>query len=177
MPVPFRVFLHPGDSICSQSSHQWVVQSLQSGGTVFMPKRRRCPFCHRLFLPNPRVNERQKTCGRQECRSDRKRQLDERWRSRNRDYFRGLYPHQKEVYGTRAQYRKQYRKENPEYVRRNAAFVKKYKARRRKIESERVSSTSCDLHLTVCSQKSNVSITQVSSTSRDIFITVCQNQA
>jgi len=87
-----------------------------------------------------------------------------------------MYPQQKRVYGTRAEYRKRYRKEHPDYVRRNAAFVKKCKMRRQKTESERVSSTSCDLRLTVWSQKSNVSITQVSSTSRDIFVTVCQNE-
>ena len=153
-----------------------MVQGLHSGGRVFMPKRRRCPFCHRLFIPNPRVKERQNTCGRQECRREQKRRLDEQWRSQNRDYFRGVYPQQKQAYGTRAEYRKRYRKEHPDYVRRNAAYVKKSKARRRKIESERVSSTSCDLRLTVWSQKSNVSITQVSSTSRDIFVTVCQNE-
>jgi len=79
-----------------------------------MPTRRRCPFCHRLFTPNPRLKERQKTCGRQECRSDQKRLSDERWRSQNRDYFRGLYPQQKQAYGTRAQYRKQYRKDHPD---------------------------------------------------------------
>ena len=141
-----------------------------------MPKRRRCPFCHRLFIPNPRVKERQNTCARQDCRREQKRQLDERWRSQNQDYFRGMYPQQKQVYGTRAEYRKRYRMEHPDYVQRNAAFVKKYKARRRKTESEQVSSTSCDLRLTVWSQKSNVSITQVSSTSRDIFVTVCQNE-
>ena len=141
-----------------------------------MPKRRKCPFCRRLFIPDPRVKERQKTCGRQECRSEQKRRLDERWRSQNRDYFRSLYPQQKQAYGTRAEYRRRYRKEHPDYVRRNAAFVKKSKARRRKTESERVSSTSCDLRLSVWSQKSNVSITQVSSTSRDIFVTVCQNE-
>ena len=44
------------------------------------------------------------------------------------DYFRGMYPQQKEAYGTRAEYRKRYRKEHPEYVRRNAAFVKKYQS-------------------------------------------------
>ena len=141
-----------------------------------MPKRRRCPFCHRLFIPNPRVKDRQNTCGRQDCRRDQKRQLDERWRSQNQDYFRGMYPQQKQVYGTRAEYRKRYRKEHPDYVQRNAAFVKKCKARRREIESERVSSTSCDLRLTVWSQKSNVSITQVSSAGRDIFVTLCQNR-
>jgi hypothetical protein len=140
-----------------------------------MAKRQRCPFCRRLFVPNPRLKERQKTCGRQECRQKQKLRYNERWRLLHPGYFQGIYPHQKEVYGSRAQYRKQYRKGNPDYVRRNAAFVKKCRARRRKREPEQVSSTSCDLHLTVCSQKGNVSITQISSTSSDIFVTVCQS--
>jgi hypothetical protein len=141
-----------------------------------MPKQRRCPVCRRLFIPDPRVKGRQKTCGRQECRREQKQRFDEQWRSENREYFRGMYPQQKQAYGTRAEYRRRYRKEHPDYVRRNAAFVKKYKARRREIGSERVSSTSCDLRVTVCSQTSNVSITQVSHTSRDIFVTVCQDE-
>jgi len=140
-----------------------------------MSKRRRCRFCRRLFAPDPRLKERQKTCVRQECRQKQKCQCDKYWRLCHPDYFRGMYPQQREIYGSRAQYRKRYRKKNPEYVRRNAAFVKKCKARRRQIESEQVSSTSCDLRLTVCSQKGNVSITQVSSTSSDIFVTVSQS--
>ena len=141
-----------------------------------MPKRRKCLFCRRLFIPDPRVKERQKTCGRQECRREQKRQLDARWRSQHRDYFRGLYPHQKQAYGTRAEYRKRYRKEHPDYVRRNTAFVKKFRKCRREPVAEPVSSTSCDLRLSVWSQTSSVSITQVSHTSRDIFVTVCQNE-
>jgi hypothetical protein len=88
-----------------------------------------------------------------------------------------MYPHQKETYGTRAEYKKRYRKKNPEYVRRNAAFVKEYRARRRKPEPEAVSPTSCDLHLTVWSQTINVSIAQVSHTSRDIFVTIDRCEA
>jgi hypothetical protein len=137
-----------------------------------MSKRKRCPFCRRLFAPDSRVKERQKTCGRQECRRKQKRRLDKQWRSENRDYFRGLYPKQKQAYGTRAAYRRRYREEHPDYVQRNAAFVRKSKARRRKSESGGVSSTSCDLRVTVCSRKSNVSIAQVSHTSRDIFVTL-----
>ncbi len=141
-----------------------------------MPKRRRCPFCRRLFTPDPRVGERQKTCGEEECRHEQKRQSNEQWRSRHPDYFQGMYPHQKETYGTRAEYKKRYRKKNPEYVRRNAAFVKEYRARR-KPEPEAVSPTSCDLHLTVWSQTINVSIAQVSHTSRDIFVTIGRCEA
>jgi len=140
-----------------------------------MPKRRKCPFCRRLFIPDPRIKDRQRTCGRRECRGEQKRQTDERWRSQNRDYFRNLYPQQKEAYGTRAEYRKRYRQEHPDYVQRNAAFVKKYRRRRSEKAAKEVSSTSCDMRLTVCSQTSNVKITHVSHTSRDILVTVCGN--
>ena len=142
-----------------------------------MPKKKRCAFCRRLFVPDPRLKERQTTCGRQECRRRRKRQSNEHWRSLHSDYFRGMYPQQKEVYGTRAEYKKQYRNENPEYVRRNAAFVKKYRTPRRKEDPEPVSPTSCDLRLSVWAQTDNVSITHVSHTSRDIFVTVSRNEA
>lgn len=142
-----------------------------------MPNRRRCPYCRRLFTPDPRLKERQKTCGQPECRREQKRQSNEQWRLRHPDYFRGMYPHQKETYGTRAQYMRRYRKENPEYVRRNAAWVEKYRTNRRERESEPVSPTSCDLQLSVWSQTINVSIAHVSHTSRDIFITVCQKKA
>jgi hypothetical protein len=140
-----------------------------------MQKRRKCPFCHRLFIPDPRLKERQKTCGRKECRSEQKRQSDARWRSQNPDYFRNLYPQQKQAYGTRAEYRKRYRKDHPDYVQRNAAFVKKYRRRRNKKAAKDVSSTSCDIRLTVWKQTGKVKITHVSSTSRDILVTLCKN--
>lgn len=140
-----------------------------------MPKQRRCPFCRVLFIPDPRVKGRQTTCGRQECCRERKRQSNQHWRARHPDYFRDMYPQQKDVYGTRAEYKKQYRKENPEYVRRNAAAVKKHRARGRIADPEDVSPTSCDLLLSIWGQKGNVSITHVSHTSRDIFVTVSPN--
>jgi hypothetical protein len=138
-----------------------------------MPKQRRCPQCRRLFTPDPRLKERQVTCGRQECRRSRKRQSDEEWRSQHPDYFQSTYQQQKDAYGTRAEYKKQYRRQNPEYVRRNAAFVKKYRERRRKEQSEDVSPTSCDLRVSLWKNEGSVSITHVSHTSRDIFVTVC----
>jgi len=140
-----------------------------------MANRKRCPFCLCLFIPDPRRKERQTTCGQQECRRNRKRQSNEEWRAQHTDYFRSMYQQQKEAYGTRAEYKKNYRKKNPEYVRRNAAFVRKYRIGRRKVESEPVSPTSCDLLLSVWNQTANVSITHVSHTSRDIFVTVSRD--
>ena len=81
-----------------------------------MSKRRRCPFCRRLFTPHPRLKERQKTCGRSACRKEQKRRYDQAWRQQHPDYFRGSYRQQKELYGTRAPYKKQYRSNHPEYV-------------------------------------------------------------
>lgn len=141
-----------------------------------MPKQRRCPHCRRLFVPDPRLKERQITCGRQECCRNQKRQSNEEWRSLHQDYFRGIYQQQKQAYGTRAEYKKRYRQRNPEYVRRNAAFVKKYRGRCRKAQAEAVSHTSCDLRLSVWKETGSVSITHVSHTSRDIFVTVSQNE-
>jgi len=60
-----------------------------------------------------------------------------------------MYPQQKEAYGTRAEYRKRYREEHPEYVQRNTACVKKYRSRRREQEAKPVSSTSRDIFVTV----------------------------
>lgn len=141
-----------------------------------MTERKRCPFCRCLFIADPRRKERQTTCGRRECRRKRKHQSNEEWRARHPDYFRSMYQQQKETYGTRAEYKKKYRQENPEYVRRNAAFVRKCRGRPREVESEPVSPTSCDLLLSVWDQTANVSITHVSHTSRDIFVTVSRNE-
>jgi len=141
-----------------------------------MPKKRRCPHCRRVYAPDPRLKERQTICGRKECRRKQKRQSNEEWRSQHPDYFRGVYQQQKEVYGTRAEYKRRYRQCNPEYVHRNAAFVKKHRESRRKAQSSPVSHTSCDLLLSVWKETGNLSITHVSHTSRDIFVTVSQNE-
>jgi hypothetical protein len=140
-----------------------------------MPERRRCSFCRRLFVSDPRVKERQQTCGRPSCRRERKSQSNRQWRARHPDYFRGMYPQQKQAYGTRAEYKRRYRIQNPEYVRRNAAFVKKSRTRGQNADAGPVSPTSRDLRVSVWSQKGNVSITCVSHTSRDIFVTVCED--
>jgi hypothetical protein len=152
-------------------------RGLQTRERAFMLKKRRCPHCRHLFVPDPRLKERQKTCGREECCRNQKRQSNKEWQSLHPDYYRGIYPQQKEAYGTRAEYKKRYRKRNPEYVRRNAAFVKKHRERFRKAPANDVSHTSCDLQLSVWKETGNIAITHVSHTSRDIFVTVSQNEA
>lgn len=135
-----------------------------------MQQRRRCPFCRRWFHPHPRLKQRQKTCGRPACRRQLKRRSNRHWRSQHPDYFRGAYPLQKEIYGTRADYKRRYRQQHPDYVRGNSALVRNW---RRERGSELVSPTSCDLHLKVGSTGTSVRISQVSHTSRDIFVSLC----
>jgi hypothetical protein len=141
-----------------------------------MPNRRRCPFCHHWFAPNPRVKQRQKTCAQPRCRLQLKRRSSQRWRARHPDYFQGFYAHQKQLYGSRADYKRRYRQQHPDYVQRNAAFVAAYRRRHRPplaTQTEAVSPTSCDLHLTLSSTTTSIRIRQVSHTSRDIFVSLC----
>ena len=56
----------------------------------------RCQFCGRFFMPDYRVGERQKVCGRAECRRARKRLAQQSWCAKNPGYFRGRYPYVKE---------------------------------------------------------------------------------
>lgn len=139
-----------------------------------MPKRSRCPHCRLLFDPDPRLKGRQRTCGRKECRRNQKIRANQEWRSQHQDYFQGVYPQQKEIYGTRAEYKKEYRRRNPDYVCRNAAFVRKYRERHRNAQSEPVSHTSRDIRLTLWKEKGSVSITHVSHTSSDIVVNICE---
>jgi hypothetical protein len=131
-----------------------------------LPPHRRCPFCRRWFHPHPRLKQRQTTCGQPDCRRQQKRKSDQQRRTENSDYFRDVYPQQKEKYGTRSDYRR-YRQQHPDYVRRNAAFVRKW---RQRFKSAPVSSTSPDLHVTIESEKASIRIARVSSTSHDIFV-------
>ena len=109
-----------------------------------MLPRRRCPFCRRWFHPHPRLKERQKSCGRPECRHEQKRRFNQKWRNEHPDYFRGTYALQKEKYGTRAEEKRRYREQHPDYLRRNAVFVRNW---RQKVRQAPVSPTSSDQRL------------------------------
>jgi hypothetical protein len=118
-----------------------------------MLPRRRCPFCRRWFHPHPRLKRRQKTCGQPDCRCKQKQKSNQQWRANNPNYFRGAYSSlQKEKYGTRADDKRRYRQQHPDYVRRNAAFVRKC---RQQLRQTPVSPTSSDPHVTVGSEETS----------------------
>ena len=57
--------------------------------------RKRCMICGRYFVPDPRVKDRQKACGRQRCRQGRKQLAQDRWCKKNPSYFKGRYAYVK----------------------------------------------------------------------------------
>ena len=56
------------------------------------PSRKRpCRICRRWFLPDPRLKERQMTCGRTDCQREWHRKKCAAWNHKNSDYFKANY--------------------------------------------------------------------------------------
>ena len=53
--------------------------------------KRPCRICRRWFLPNPRLKDRQKTCGDVECKKEWHRKQCKAWNKKHSDYFRANY--------------------------------------------------------------------------------------
>ena len=82
-------------------------------------ERKRRHYCKRLFIPDPRVGERQKTCGDPLCQKAHKAQNNTRWRRKNPDYFRNDYRRVKEWLDHHPGYLEKYRQSHPNYVKKN----------------------------------------------------------
>ena len=54
-------------------------------------KKRPCRICRRWFMPNPRLKDRQMTCGDPECKREWHRRKCQEWNRANPDYFRANY--------------------------------------------------------------------------------------
>jgi len=54
-------------------------------------KKRPCRICRRWFMPNPRVKDRQRTCGDGACKREWHRRKCAQWNKNNSDYFRANY--------------------------------------------------------------------------------------
>jgi len=56
-----------------------------------LTRKRPCRICRRWFMPNPRLKDRQKTCGRTQCKREWHRKMCSKWNRENADYFRTNY--------------------------------------------------------------------------------------
>ncbi len=55
------------------------------------PRKRPCKICHRWFLPNVRLKDRQKTCADPKCKKEWHRRQCVDWNKRNTEYFKADY--------------------------------------------------------------------------------------
>ena len=95
-------------------------------------KGKRCRYCKSLFIPDPRVGERQKTSGDPLCQKAHKAENNARWRKRNPGYFCNDYPMVKQWLDHHPGYLKQYRDAHPEYVKKNRE-ARRLRYRRKKL--------------------------------------------
>ena len=56
-------------------------------------KKRPCRICKRWFMPNPKLKDRQMTCGDPDCQREWHRKKCEEWNRKNPDYFKANYLH------------------------------------------------------------------------------------
>lgn len=54
-------------------------------------RKRPCRICRRWFMPNPRLKERQKTCGDSMCKRQWHKKMCAKWNRENSDYFKSNY--------------------------------------------------------------------------------------
>jgi len=54
-------------------------------------RKRPCRICRRWFLPDPRLKERQMTCGQTECQRQWHKKKCSEWNRKNSDYFKANY--------------------------------------------------------------------------------------
>jgi hypothetical protein len=57
---------------------------------------KKCEFCGRFFVPDPRVGNRQRACSHPACKKARKRGSQQKWVADNPGYFADRYPYVKE---------------------------------------------------------------------------------
>src|ERR1035441_6849092 len=51
--------------------------------------KRPCSICRHWFRPNPRIGPRQRTCGKAECQTARRKRTQASWRAKNLEYAAG----------------------------------------------------------------------------------------
>jgi len=95
-------------------------------------KRKKCHYCQTSFIPDPRVKERQKTCGHPSCKKACKAENNARWRRKNPDCCQNDYPRVKQWLDEHPDYLKHYRQTHPEYVQKNRE-ARKLRYRKKKL--------------------------------------------
>jgi hypothetical protein len=120
--------------------------------------RKRCPHCKKLFIPDPRLKGKQKTCGGTECQKARRRENAKKWRSKNPDYDDRSY---REVrFRTQRFWKRQYWATHPEYRKHHAEYMRQWRGMK-KLPDSFVRVPYREIELTCCKQTTFLDITSV----------------
>ena len=119
-----------------------------------------CPYCGRMFVPDPRVGSRQKACS-VECGKLRKQENNKAFRRKNRDYWHGRYEEVKAWRARHPEYQKNWRKRRRKQIRlvglgeiQAEMFAKALDAVEKNVRCLREIQAECPVHLFECSRES-----------------------
>jgi hypothetical protein len=84
-----------------------------------------CPWCLQSFRPNPRLRDRQKSCGQPACKKKQKNHSHARWKKQNAELYQAG---QKDWRAQNSDYWKNYRASHPQYTANNRNQSKLRKA-------------------------------------------------
>ncbi len=93
---------------------------------------KKCPYCKTPFSPDPKVGNRQKTCGKPACKRALKAENNRRWHQKNFGYYRNDYSRLRTWLQHNPGYLKCYRESHPEYIEKNRK-AQKVRDRRKKL--------------------------------------------
>lgn len=79
-------------------------------------RKKQCKWCQKQFSPHPRLKDRQKSCGSNDCKRKQKRLSQRNLQSRDRAAYQLA---QRDWRAKNPNYWKTYRKEHPDYTQRN----------------------------------------------------------
>ncbi len=91
---------------------------------------RHCCICIKRFEPHPRLGDRQRTCGGADCQKRRRRFNSRIWRGKHPEGDDAVYRRIRRR--DRRAYRRQYWATHPQARQHHAAYMRQWRARRRK---------------------------------------------
>lgn len=87
-----------------------------------------CCICRKRFKPHPRLGNQQRTCGRDECQNQRRRNNSRNWRARNPEADDADYRRIRQR--DRREYRRNYWATHPAVREKHAAYMRRWRASR-----------------------------------------------
>lgn len=90
-------------------------------------RKKKCIFCQNPVESEPEAKS-QYVCGRKKCQKERIKHNSRKWRKEN-PRFQASHRLDDEYRKTHRMWKKEYRKRHPEYVAKNAIYVKKHRSK------------------------------------------------